>query len=89
MFATSLSPVAPFIPVKVFAFFVLTNRAFTKCLLIFKFQFMLAEVTFEVVYIAAKLAPSGKYAKNKSSRPSPYKSADTEEISKPSIGCNS
>ena len=43
---------------KVFAFFVFTKSAFTKCLLIFKFQFILAEVTFDVVYIAAKLAPS-------------------------------
>ena len=45
-------------PVKVFAFFVFTISAFTKCLLIFKFQFMLAEVILDVVYTAAKLAPS-------------------------------
>ena len=47
-------------PVKVLAFCVFTKRAFTICILIFKFQSMLAEVTFEVVYIAEKFAPSLK-----------------------------
>ena len=56
--AISFKPWAPFIPVKVFAFCVFTIIALTKCLLILRFQFMLAEVTFDVVYTAAKFAPS-------------------------------
>ena len=47
-------------PVKVLAFFVLTNSPLTKCLLTFKFQLILADVIFDVVYIAAKFAPSWK-----------------------------
>ena len=58
--AISFNPWAPFVPVKVFAFFVFTKSPFIKCLLIFKFQFILAEVIFEVVYTAPKLAPSLK-----------------------------